>query len=312
MNAESSGVCGVKKKWVGEDRWNSGHAEVFQSCQQCHPVRAPLSLARKDWLQHTQQDGHSQWHNGVRDGTASLMWRKLSGTRAKANEVSRLAKYPHAGCQPWGQLDFTFPSTWNVLQVPKWTEGHQARGSLLKPWVHSKKSTFLLPKSCFFFCPSKTLIPETQIYQGLDDWGPAEVLVFQTEEEKKTKWSEAALSNFLPSLTLALILALSLSVPSPLLSFLLQRYRDQNVPMINIICQGRSCPLKEVTAIQHYAGQTQPSHLWPEYRESKGIPSCYNFKAVILTFFLPVSQLFNGWHPCKSKWLKTPFQEKSC
>lgn len=54
-----------------------------------------------------------------------------------------------------------------------------------------------------------------QIYQGLDNWGPAEVLVFQTEEEKKTKWSEAALSNFLSSLIPALILALSLCPVSP-------------------------------------------------------------------------------------------------
>lgn len=66
------------------------HIGISESPTVSPPVRVPLSLAREDWLHHALQDGHPQWCKGVRDGRASLMWRNPTGTRAKANEVSRL------------------------------------------------------------------------------------------------------------------------------------------------------------------------------------------------------------------------------
>lgn len=121
-----------------------------------------------------------------------------------------------------------------------------------------KKSVLLSSSACFLYS-SATLIPEKQSYWGKDDWGLAEVLMPQTEE-KKTKWLKAARSNFFSSLILARSVGLFCLPPSPSSSFSLQRCKDQNVPMIGIICQGRRCPLIEVTEIQHCDRRAQSRH----------------------------------------------------
>lgn len=58
-----------------------------------------------------------------------------------------------------------------------------------KPWALGFLSCPIITKIVFPFLSracilySKTLFPETQIYQGPDNWGLAEGLMFQTEEK---------------------------------------------------------------------------------------------------------------------------------
>lgn len=109
------------------------------------------------------------------------------------------------------------------------SRSHEALGLFSHVQFLPKKLILLLPRDYFPYS-SKTLIPEMQIYQGSDNWGLTEVLMFQTEK-KKTKWSEAALSNFLSSLILALILVPSLSSVSLLLFLPFFLSRDIKIKM---------------------------------------------------------------------------------